>query len=56
MGLITYGVKYVKYRNDWRKDGNKVFFVSVFIASLTLGPIGLLSTLIRARGNPFKEI
>jgi len=54
-GLIAYTIKYVKYRDDWKKEGNQVFFIGVLIAALIFGPIGLLMTLIRSKGNPFKE-
>jgi hypothetical protein len=54
-GLITYAIKLVKYWRDWRKAGNQIFFVLVLVGALFFGPIGLLSTLIRSRGNPFKE-
>jgi O-antigen/teichoic acid export membrane protein len=55
-GFITYAIKYVKYMDDWRRDGNQVFFVAVLITALIFGPIGLLLTLIRSKGNPFKKI
>ena len=55
-GLITYAIKLIKYWRDWRAEGNQVFFVAVLIAALVFGPVGLLSTLIRSRGNPFKQI
>ena len=54
-GVITYAIKYLKYKEDWRKERNSVFFVSVLIAALIFGPIGLISTLIRGKGNPFKK-
>ena len=54
-GLIAYAIKLIKYWRDWKEEGNQVFFVAVLIAALVFGPIGLLSTLIRSRGNPFKQ-
>lgn len=54
-GLVNYGIKLLKYHNDWRKDGNHVFFIAVLIAALVFGPMGLLVTLIRSGGNPFKS-
>jgi hypothetical protein len=56
LGLVNYGIKFLKYRNDWKKEGNQVFFVAVLVAALLFGPIGLLVTLVRARGNPFKTV
>ena len=28
LGLVNYGIKLLKYHNDWQKDGNQVFFVA----------------------------
>lgn len=56
LGLVNYGIKFVKYRKDWNKEGSQVFFFAVLIGALVFGPVGLLSTLIRSRGNPFKTI
>ena len=56
LGFVNYGIKFVKYRNDWKKEGNRVFFVAVLVGALVFGPIGLLVTLVRARGNPFKTV
>ena len=56
LGLANYGIKFLKYHKDWNKEGNHVFFVAVLIAALVFGPVGLLITLIRARGNPFKTV
>jgi branched-subunit amino acid ABC-type transport system permease component len=55
-GIITYAIKYIKYKDDWNKEGRRVFFFAVLIAALIFGPIGLLSTLLRSKGNPFKAI
>ena len=56
LGLVNYGIKFLKYRNDWKKEGKQVFFVAVLVAALLFGPIGLVVTLVRARGNPFKTV
>ncbi len=48
-GLIAYAIKLIKYWRDWKEEGNQVFFVAELIGALVFGPIGLLSTLIRAR-------
>ena len=56
LGLVNYGIKLLKYHNDWQKDGNQVFFVAVLFAALVFGPVGLLITLIRSRGNPFRTL
>jgi hypothetical protein len=54
-GLLNYAIKLIKYWRDWSAEGNQVFFVAVLISALVFGPVGLLSTLIRSRGNPFKQ-
>lgn len=54
LGFLNYGIKFLKYRNDWNKEGQRVFFVAVLVAALVFGPIGLMMTLVRSRGNPFK--
>lgn len=56
LGLVNYGIKFLKYQKDWNKDGSHVFFFAVLVAALVFGPIGLLITLIRSRGNPFKTV
>lgn len=56
LGFVNYGIKFLKYRNDWKKAGNRVFFVAVLVGALVFGPIGLLVTLVRSRGNPFKTV
>jgi hypothetical protein len=56
LGLVNYGIKFVKYHKDWKKEGNHVFFFAVLVAAFVFGPVGLLSTLIRSRGNPFKTL
>ncbi|MBK1618430.1 hypothetical protein U5801_25775 [Lamprobacter modestohalophilus] len=55
-GLINYAIKLIKYWRDWCEEHNRVFFVAVLISALIFGPVGLLITLIRSRGNPFKQI
>jgi hypothetical protein len=52
-GIITYAIKFIKYNNDWKKEGKQVFFVAVMIAAIAFGPIGLLLTLINSKGKPF---
>jgi len=54
-GIITYAIKFIKYNNDWKKEGNHVFFVAVLIAAIAFGPIGLLLTLINSKGKPFRN-
>jgi len=55
VGLVTYTIKLIKYWRDWNAEGKRGFFVAMLIGALVFGPIGLLSTLIRSRGNPFKQ-
>ncbi len=43
-GLITYALKFMKYKENWKQKGNRVFFVGVLIAAIVLGPTGLLVT------------
>lgn len=52
-GLITYAIKFIKYKEDWKQEGNRVFFIAVLIAAIAFGPIGLLLTLINSKGKPF---
>ena len=56
LGLVNYGIKFLKCRNSWKQEGNQVFFVAVLVGALLFGPIGLLVTLVRSRGNPFKTV
>ncbi len=51
-GLITYAIKFLKYKENWKREGNRVFFVGVLVAAIVLGPIGLLVTMIRSKGKP----
>lgn len=52
-GLINYAIKITKYKEDWKKEGNRVFFISVLIAAIAFGPIGLLLTLLNTKGKLF---
>ena len=52
LGLINYFIKYVNYRADWNRNGNRVFYIAILIGSVLFGPIGLLSTLIQSKGKP----
>jgi hypothetical protein len=56
LGLVNYGIKFLKYRNDWKQEGNQIFFVAVLVGALLFGPIGLLVTLVRSKGHPFKTV
>jgi hypothetical protein len=47
LGLVNYGIKFLKYRSDWKRD---------LVGALVFGPIGLLVTLVRSRGNPLKTV
>ena len=51
-GLINYAIKFIKYKEDWKKEGNRVFFIAILIAAIAFGPIGLLLTLLNTKGNP----
>jgi hypothetical protein len=52
-GLINYAIKISKYKEDWKKEGNRVFFIAVLMAAIVFGPIGLLLTLLNTKGKPF---
>ncbi len=52
LGLINYSIKFVNFHKDWKKDGNQVFFIAIFIGSVLFGPIGLVSTLVQSKGKP----
>ena len=52
-GLINYAIKISKYKEDWKKEGNRVFFIAVLMAAIAFGPIGLLLTLLNTKGKPF---
>lgn len=55
-GTITYAIKFIKYNKDWKKEGNHIFFITVLIAAICFGPIGLLLTLINSKGQPFRNM
>ena len=52
LGLITYAIKLVKYKENWKEEGNRVFFIAVLVAAILFGPIGFLVTMIRSKGKP----
>lgn len=52
-GLINYWIKFTNYKEDWKKDGNQIFFVAIFLFAVIFGPVGLLLTLINSKGKPF---
>jgi len=52
-GLINYAIKITRYKEDWKKEGNRVFFIAVLMAAIAFGPIGLLLTLLNTKGKPF---
>ncbi len=52
-GLLTYWVKYDKFKDAWKEDGNQVFFVAVLIGCLVFGAVGLLVTLFHGKGKGF---
>ena len=51
-GLITYAIKFIKYQENWNKEGNRIFYIAVLIGALVFGPIGLLLTMINSKGRP----
>ena len=50
-GLITYAIKFTKYKENWKQEGNRVFFLAVLVAAIVFGPIGLLATMINSKGK-----
>ena len=52
-GLANYAIKLAKYKKDWEQEGNRAFFISVLVAAIAFGPVGLLLTLIKSKGKPF---
>lgn len=53
LGLVNYLIKLTNWWEDWKKDGNRKFFILTLMGCIVAGPVGLASNLILSKGKPF---